>query len=127
MKRDCSNAIPQCNSPVQLKSTHQISPLWLYMLGTEGHRSPRQHAVALSPYRLFDEQTWIAEMAAFVKSIAPMQLLGVGDEGFATSLNNQDSAALVASNPGLRHRHVLRLPDHPVAVLISLLRPLYCG
>ena len=41
-------------------------------------------------------------MAAFVKSIAPMQLLGVGDEGFATSLNTQDSAALVASNPGLR-------------------------
>ena len=44
-------------------------------------------------------------MAAFVKSIAPMQLLGVGDEGFATSLNNQDSASLVASNPGLRREH----------------------
>ena len=52
------------------------------------------------PDGLFHVQTWIAEMAAFVKSIAPMQLLGVGDEGFATNLNNQDSDALVASNPG---------------------------
>ena len=39
-------------------------------------------------------------MAAFAKKIAPKQLLGVGDEGFATNLNNQDSSALVASNPG---------------------------
>ena len=39
-------------------------------------------------------------MAAFVKSIAPMQLLGLGDEGFATSLNNQDPSTLVAANPG---------------------------
>jgi len=43
-------------------------------------------------------------MAAFVKSIAPMQLLGLGDEGFATSLNNQDPSTLVAANPGAATR-----------------------
>ena len=43
-------------------------------------------------------------MAAFVKSIAPLQILGVGDEGFATSLNDQDSSTLVAANPGAASR-----------------------
>ena len=51
-------------------------------------------------------QTWIAEMAAFVKSIAPMQLLGLGDEGFATSLNDQDPSTLVAANPGATRRRL---------------------
>lgn len=45
-------------------------------------------------------QAWVKEMAGFVKSIAPNQLLGLGDEGFATFLNNADSATLVDSNPG---------------------------
>lgn len=39
-------------------------------------------------------------MAAFVKTIAPNQLLGLGDEGFATFINNADSSTLVDSNPG---------------------------
>lgn len=39
-------------------------------------------------------------MAAFVKTIAPKQMIGVGDEGFATFINNADSQTLVDSNPG---------------------------
>lgn len=45
-------------------------------------------------------QAWVAEMAAFVKKLAPKQLLGVGDEGFATFLDNADSSDLVKTNPG---------------------------
>ena len=47
-----------------------------------------------------DVQAWVTEMAAFVKSIAPNQLLGVGDEAFATFLNDADSTSLVGTNPG---------------------------
>jgi hypothetical protein len=45
-------------------------------------------------------QAWVKEMAAFVKSIAPKQMVGVGDEGFATFINDADSQTLVDSNPG---------------------------
>jgi hypothetical protein len=46
-------------------------------------------------------QAWVKEMAGFVKSIAPNQLIGLGDEGFATFLNDADSSSLVNSNPGI--------------------------
>lgn len=36
-----------------------------------------------------------------MKSIAPNQLIGLGDEGFATFLNDADSSSLVDSNPGI--------------------------
>lgn len=45
-------------------------------------------------------QAWVAEMAAFVKTVAPKQLLGVGDEGFATFLDDADSSDLLKTNPG---------------------------
>lgn len=54
-------------------------------------------------------QAWVKEMAAFAKQLAPKQILGVGDEGFATSLNSQDSAELVSSNPGNLGLGVLNL------------------
>mmetsp|Transcript_8368 Transcript_8368/g.25080 ORF Transcript_8368/g.25080 Transcript_8368/m.25080 type:complete len:630 (-) Transcript_8368:2224-4113(-) len=47
-----------------------------------------------------DVQAWVKEMAGFVKSIAPKQLVGVGDEGFASFLNDADNADLVGTNPG---------------------------
>lgn len=49
-------------------------------------------------------QAWVKEMAAFVKSIAPKQMVGIGDEGFATFINDADSQSLVDSNPGVCFR-----------------------
>jgi endo-1,4-beta-mannosidase len=45
-------------------------------------------------------QSWVGEMSAFFKSINPNQMLTVGDEGFATFINNQDDTELQNSNPG---------------------------
>lgn len=47
-------------------------------------------------------QAWVKEMAGFVKSIAPKQLVGVGDEGFASFINDADNSDLVSTNPGER-------------------------
>jgi endo-1,4-beta-mannosidase len=45
-------------------------------------------------------QSWVGEMSAFFKSMNSKQMVTVGDEGFATFINNQDDSDLVNSNPG---------------------------
>ena len=39
-------------------------------------------------------------MTGFVKSIAPKQMVGVGDEGFATFINGADPESIIKTNPG---------------------------
>ncbi len=58
-----------------------------------------------------------------MKSIAPRQLVGVGDEGFASFLNNADNAGLVSSNPGQTHSPKPLPQSAPAASCAQVLLP----
>lgn len=81
-------------------SRHVLPLLCTTAAGVSPCCDDRKHGQPLTFFAVCIHQAWVKEMAGFVKSIAPNQLIGLGDEGFATFLNDADSSTLVDSNPG---------------------------